>query len=104
MDRRILENEVKGLAQELGKAGIAVEKIILFGSRYKGRPAPESDIDLLIVSGSFSKYSLWQRAKIMGRIIQRNPRPFEVLMMTQREYRGSRFAALVSREGREIHV
>jgi predicted nucleotidyltransferase len=104
MYRRILENEVKGLAEELRKAGIAVEKIILFGSRLKGRPAPESDIDLLIVSGSFSRYSLWERAKIMGRIIRRNPQPFEVLMMTRREYRGSRFAALVSREGREIRV
>ncbi len=104
MYRRILENEVKGLAEELRKAGIAVEKIILFGSRLKGRPAPESDIDLLIVSGSFSRYSLWERAKIMGRIIRRNPHPFEVLMMTRREYRGSRFAALVSREGREIRV
>jgi predicted nucleotidyltransferase len=104
MYSRILENEVKNLAVELRNAGIAVEKVILFGSRLKGRSAPESDIDLLIVSRSFSRYSLWQRAKIMGRIIRRNPRPFEVLMMTNREYQGSRFAAVISREGREIHV
>jgi predicted nucleotidyltransferase len=55
MYSRIFENEVKSMAEELRNAGIAVEKVILFGSRLIGRPAPESDIDLLIVCGGTMK-------------------------------------------------
>lgn len=45
---------IQRFAEEL-KKDIPVEKIFLFGSYVKGRPAKDSDIDVIVVSKSFEK-------------------------------------------------
>jgi predicted nucleotidyltransferase len=39
----------------LRKAGIPIEKVILFGSHARGTAKPESDIDLCVVSPQFGR-------------------------------------------------
>jgi predicted nucleotidyltransferase len=104
MGRKDLEKDLRELLAAIQAEGIAVGKLFLFGSHAHGFATRGSDIDLLLVSRSFSQVSMWDRAQIMGRIIRRHPRPYEVLMMTEKEFRASRFAMEVAGQGREIRV
>ncbi len=49
-----VDNLIKTFAAELKKE-IPINKIFLFGSYAKGNPAPDSDIDIIVVSPFFSK-------------------------------------------------
>jgi len=49
------KNLIKKFHKLLEEKGIAVEKIILFGSYAKGKPKPWSDLDLCVVSKQFGK-------------------------------------------------
>lgn len=49
------KNLIKRYKKALEKAGVPVEKIILFGSYATGKPKPYSDIDLCVVSKIFGK-------------------------------------------------
>ena len=51
-----VDSLIKSFAEELKKE-IPVQKIYLFGSYAKRIPAPDSDIDLIVVSSSFAKGS-----------------------------------------------
>jgi predicted nucleotidyltransferase len=104
MDRKSLEDDLKKLVAILRAEGIVVDKLFLFGSHARGEAVRGSDIDLLLISRSFSRFSFWERAKTMGRIIRRHPRPYEILMMTDKEFRASRFASEIADEGLEIRV
>jgi predicted nucleotidyltransferase len=104
MGRKTIEKDLKNLVAALKAEGIAVDKLFLFGSYARGKAVRGSDIDLLLISRSFSRTSLWDRAKVMGRIIRRHPEPFEVLMMTEKEFRASRFASEIAGQGLEIRV
>ena len=104
MGRKTIEKDLKNLVAALKAEGIAVDKLFLFGSYARGKAVRGSDIDLLLISRSFSRTSLWDRAKVMGRIIRRHPQPFEVLMMTEKEFRASRFASEIAGQGLEIRV
>lgn len=48
---RIIKKFVKALKKE----GIAIERVILYGSYAKGNPHPDSDIDVAVVSKNFGK-------------------------------------------------
>ena len=53
MDRnKSLKSELKIFLQELSK-DYPVQKLILFGSRAKGKATVDSDVDLIIVSSKF---------------------------------------------------
>ncbi len=49
-----VDNLIKAFAAELKKE-IPIDKIFLFGSCAKGNPAPDSDIDVVVVSPFFSR-------------------------------------------------
>jgi len=46
--------------------GISVEKIILFGSYASGAPKRWSDIDIAIISSSFSGVPIWRRQELLA--------------------------------------
>lgn len=48
---RIIKKFVKALKKE----GIAIERVILYGSYAKGNPHPDSDIDVAVVSKNFGE-------------------------------------------------
>lgn len=69
VQRSILTAKPKELIRKYYQAlqgkGIAVEKIILFGSYAKGNPKPWSDLDLCVVSKVFGKNSFDERLMLM---------------------------------------
>jgi len=46
---------VRRFVEALVNQGIGIEKVVLYGSRVRGRATPESDIDVAIVSRDFGK-------------------------------------------------
>jgi len=51
---------------ELGKMGIRVDKVMLFGSQVSGAAHDGSDIDLIVISRDFASYSQRERLEILG--------------------------------------
>lgn len=62
------------------KAGIAVERIILFGSHAKGTAHKWSDLDLCVVSTQFGKHPFEEGVKLMtirtDDLLDIEPHPF----------------------------
>ena len=59
------EKLLKKYRLALKKAGIPVEKMILFGSYAKGTAKPWSDVDVCVVSSTFGKDPYEERLKLM---------------------------------------
>ena len=53
-------------AECLESSGIKVSKIVVFGSHAKGTANKNSDIDLIVVSESFKRKSLYKRSEMIG--------------------------------------
>ena len=69
--RRLLEKArewARELARELREKSVVVEEILLFGSVARGNFAEDSDMDLVVVSRSWEKYSLEERLAILYRL------------------------------------
>lgn len=59
------ENLIKKYRLVLKKAGITVEKMILFGSYAKGTAKPWSDVDVCVVSPDFGKDLYEERVRLI---------------------------------------
>lgn len=46
---------IKKFVNALKKEGVHIDRVILYGSRVRGKPRPESDIDVAVVSNDFGK-------------------------------------------------
>ena len=46
---------IKKFVNALKKEGISIDRVVLYGSRANGKPRPESDIDVAVVSKDFGK-------------------------------------------------
>jgi len=68
-------------------AEYAPERVILFGSHAYGQPAPDSDLDLLIVKETTDRFlrRLWTVRRILAGEYQEVP--IEVLVLTPQELR-----------------
>ena len=65
----IKSNQVKRVIRDFGKAvsqRIHLDKIILFGSRAHGKARRESDIDLAVISSSFSGMTDVERIMLLS--------------------------------------
>ena len=51
VDEEVLREIKRIVLEEVGKLGIKVEKVILFGSRARGEAREDSDWDILVVVG-----------------------------------------------------
>ena len=60
---------VKNLLTSLEARGIKVNKLILYGSHAYGKPGPDSDIDIAVISKSFDKKGLLKRQELLGEAI-----------------------------------
>lgn len=67
-----------------------VSKIIVFGSQSKGTAGAFSDIDLIVVSESFRKKNLFERAGMIGKAysdtVDKFMMPMDIIMETPEEY------------------
>lgn len=75
---------------ELISSGFMLNGIALFGS-YLKEGQMKNDIDLIVISDSFKKKSLLQRAKMIAdaelKTMRRFDLPMDVLCFTSREYK-----------------
>ena len=56
---------IKRYVQELKKHNIPIQQVIIFGSYVKGHPGEESDIDVALISSSFTGNRFEDRRKIV---------------------------------------
>lgn len=61
-----LEKIVARFRQELERSGIRCEKIFLYGSYAHGKPREGSDIDLIIISKDWARFSYRERLEQLG--------------------------------------
>jgi len=69
--RRLLEEVrswVEELVVELREHGVSVEAVYLFGSIARGDYTADSDVDLVIVSGDWGRYSMEERLSLLYRL------------------------------------
>jgi len=62
--RKIIKQKLIEFKEKVNK-GIGVKRMILFGSRAKGKTGKDSDFDLIIVSDGFKKLDFFQRGAKM---------------------------------------
>ena len=71
MVKREIKKIIREFAGALKKEGIHIDKIVLYSSHANGRPRPDSDIDLAVVSRKFGKDRSEERVfllKIAGKV------------------------------------
>lgn len=69
---------VKDYLIVLKKKGIPLQNAFLFGSQAKGTAGPYSDIDLIVVSPTFTGMPHWKRWEVLGDALAEIIEPIEV--------------------------
>ena len=64
MAKRSITPVLERFVQAVRAQGINVDRVILYGSRASGKPRPESDIDLAIVSRDFGMDQIEERMRL----------------------------------------
>ncbi|MBI4625087.1 MAG: nucleotidyltransferase domain-containing protein [Verrucomicrobia bacterium] len=96
--------QIQAYADEVARR-FQLEKIILFGSHARGRPAPDSDVDLLVVMPHV-KRAPYEAAKIRTEV--RAPFSLDLLVRSPEELRrrlelGDCFMREIVEQGRVLH-
>lgn len=76
---------VRFFVKRLEEDGVKVGKVVVFGSHHKGTATEDSDIDLIIVSESFRRKGLFNRADMISRARGDTVRKFLVGMDVKME-------------------
>ncbi len=95
--------------QCLKEKGIADPKIVLFGSRSKGRGSEESDIDIAVVSPDFENKNIWERSELIRDVkiktIKKFVVPLDVVTLTPDEFQeGASLIAQYARQGEIVYA
>lgn len=105
MDKRITEKKIKKVATKIARE-FQPEKIILFGSFAWGEPAPDSDVDLLVIKETENTRKLAR--EIDGSIF---PRPFPIDLILfrpqqveRRQKRGDFFINDILNKGKVLYA
>ncbi len=69
---------------------IRVDQLILFGSHAEGTAREDSDIDLVVISSSFSDKSYWERINILTDAIYQVFAPIEASAFTPDEWKSKK--------------
>ena len=84
------QGSVLGIISRFRKAiearGVAVDKIVLYGSHARGAAGEESDIDLIVISRDFERKNYWQRIELLSDAIYEVLEPIEAVAMTPDEW------------------
>lgn len=97
---------VKTLVAALEARGIKVNKLILYGSHAYGRPGPDSDIDMAVISRSFDKKGLLKRQELLGEAIFQLREPVELIGYGYQELQrapGLTFLSEILAKGRVVY-
>ncbi len=85
MDRAVYQ-VIKDYRKILERAGVRVNRIILYGSHALGLSREDSDIDLVVISDDFGKMDLWERLTLLGQATATLGKPIEALGYTEKEF------------------
>ncbi|NLZ51938.1 MAG: nucleotidyltransferase domain-containing protein [Thermoanaerobacteraceae bacterium] len=81
-----LNDIVLSFIKALKSQDIMLEKVYLYGSQARGTSRPDSDIDLIIVSPTFSGMPFWRRWEIIGDVLAELMEPIEALALSPEEF------------------
>jgi len=81
---------VKKFKNALESNKIRVDQLILFGSYAEGTAREDSDIDLVVISSSFSDKSYWERINILTDAIYQVFAPIEASAFTPDEWKSEK--------------
>lgn len=81
---------VKRFKNALESINIRVDQLILFGSHAEGTAREDSDIDLVVISSSFSNKSYWERINILTDAIYQVFAPIEASAFTPDEWKSGK--------------
>ncbi len=89
MDKGAVLNAIAFMEKCLVEEGLAVSKIILFGSQAQGGANHESDVDVAIISEDFYGKDIFKRAALTKqaeiRTIKKFMMPFDIITLTPNE-------------------
>ena len=77
---------VRRFKNALESINIRVDQLILFGSHAEGTAREDSDIDLVVISSSFSDKGYWERINILTDAIYQVFEPIEASAFTPDEW------------------
>ncbi len=77
---------LKQFKKRLEALNIQVEQLILYGSYANGTAHEGSDIDIVVISSSFSEKSYWERIDILSEAIYHVFAPIEASAFTPTEW------------------
>jgi len=86
MDKKSALDIVTRFRKAVESRGIAVNKLILYGSYARGDYREGSDIDLILISEDFKKHDYWSRIDILSEAIYEVFAPIEVVCFTPEEW------------------
>jgi predicted nucleotidyltransferase len=81
-----IKRVVDDLVESLKRKGIKVNRLILYGSYANGRPSPDSDIDVAVISSSFNNKNLLKRQELLGEAIFGLNEPVEAIGYSYNEF------------------
>jgi len=90
MGRDTVLATVKRFKNVLESINIRVDQLILFGSHAEGTAREDSDIDLVVISSSFSDKSYWERINILTDAIYQVFAPIEASAFTPDEWQSEK--------------
>ena len=103
MDQGALLTVIKQFERTLIDKGIAIDRIVLFGSHATGTQRPDSDIDLVVVSDTFRDMDYWQRLHLLAEAIGDVFQPIEATGLTVDEWdRQEVSVARYARDGKVV--
>jgi predicted nucleotidyltransferase len=85
MVKREIRKIIDRYCFELTRMGIHPERVLLYGSQVKGTAKPDSDIDLIVISQDWEKYSELERLEILGVTAARILEPVQAKAFTPQE-------------------
>lgn len=87
MDKCKVLNNISQFKKALESINIQVEKLILYGSHAVEKGREDSDIDIVVISPSFSEMSYWERIDILTEAIHKVFAPIEAVAFTPEEWK-----------------
>lgn len=81
---------VRQFRKALEAINIRIEQLILFGSHAAGTAREDSDIDVVVISSSFSGKSYWERIDILTEAIYSVDAPIDAAAFTPEEWKSEK--------------
>ena len=90
MGQETVLTTIKKFKNALESINIQVDQLILFGSQAEGTAREDSDIDLVVISSSFTNKSYWERINILSDAIYQVFAPIEASAFTPDEWKSKK--------------